>query len=99
VLPLPSSRWIIPEVAAAHLGVSVATLWRAVAAGRISPPSYPSEKSPRFNTETLDADMARIRAKPSENEAGRRAALLAEARQRARASRSVAREITATAQE
>jgi hypothetical protein len=99
MLPLPPSRWVIAEFAAAHLGVSVATLWRGVGDGRISPPSYPAEKSPRFNLDVLDADMARTRSRPSENEAGRRAARLAEARQRARASRSAAKEITTTAQE
>ena len=77
--------------------VSVATLWRGVADGRISPPAYPSEKTPRFHLDVLDADMSRARAKPSENEAGRRAARLAEARQRARASRAVAEESAAAA--
>jgi hypothetical protein len=77
-----------PEIAAAHVGVSTMTLWRGVADGRITPPSYPSEKSPRFNLDIIDADMARTRAKPSEHEAGRRAARLAEARRRAREARA-----------
>jgi hypothetical protein len=94
--PLPPSPWVGPEIAAARIGVSIATLWRGVSDGRISPPSYPSEKTPRFNIEVLDADMSRARAKPSENEAGRRAARLVEARQRARASRSAAEESTVT---
>ena len=92
--PLPPSPWVPPETAAAHIGVSIATLWRGVADGRITPPSYPSEKTPRFHLDVLDADMSRARAKPSENEAGRRAARLAEARQRARASRTAAKEPT-----
>jgi hypothetical protein len=83
----PPTRWVPPELAAAHLGVSIVTLWRGVADGRLTPPSYPSEKSPRFNLDTLDADMTRTRAKPSEHEAGRRAARLAEARRRAREAR------------
>src|SRR5215469_12371497 len=85
---LPPSRWVPPEPAAAHIGVSVASLWRGVADGRITPPSYPSEKSPRFNLDIIDADMARTRAKPSEHEAGRRAAKLAEARRLAREARA-----------
>jgi hypothetical protein len=86
--PLPPSPWVSPEIAAAHIAVSIATLWRGVADGRITPPSYPSEKAPRFNLDVLDADMSRARAKPSENEAGRRAARLTEARQRARTART-----------
>jgi hypothetical protein len=86
--PLPPSPWVTPEIAAAHLNIGVATLWRGVAGGRFTPPAYPSQKTPRFHLDVLDADMARARAKPSENEAGRRAARLTEARQRARASRA-----------
>jgi hypothetical protein len=85
---LPPRRWATPEEAAAHLGVHVMTLWRGVNDGRITPPSYPSEKSPRFDLDILDADMVRTRAKPSEHEAGRRAAKLAEARRRAREARA-----------
>jgi hypothetical protein len=84
ISPLPPPRWVTAEAAAARLCISVATLWRGVDDGRITPPSYPSEKTPRFNLDVLDADMERARAKPSECEAGRRAARLTEARQRAR---------------
>jgi hypothetical protein len=86
--PLPPSRWVPPELAAAHINVSVATLWRGVADGRITPPSYPSEKAPRFNLDIIDADMARVRSKPAENAAGVRAARLTEARAKARAART-----------
>jgi hypothetical protein len=87
-LPLPASPWVPPESAAAHLGISVATLWRGVADGRFTPPSYPSQKAPRFNLNVLDADMEVIRAVPRDSEAGRRAARLTEARRRKRAARS-----------
>jgi hypothetical protein len=96
--PLPASPWVPPEIAAARIGVSIATLWRGVANGRITPPCYPAEKTPRFHVYVLDADMSRARAKPSENEAGRRAARLTKARQRARASRTATVESIATAQ-
>ncbi len=86
--PLPPSPWVKPKIGAAHVGVSIATLWRGVSNGTITPPSYPAPKTPRFNLSVLDADMERTRAKPSETEAGRRAARLAEARQRARAART-----------
>jgi hypothetical protein len=85
---LPPSSWVPPAVAANHIGTSQASLWRGVSSGRITAPSYPSEKSPRFNLRTLDSDMERARAKPSEGEAGRRAAKLTEARQQARAKRA-----------
>jgi hypothetical protein len=86
--PLPPSRNVPPKHAAAHAGVSLPTLWRGVADGRITPPSYPSEKTPRFNLDVLDADMVRLRAKPAENAAGVRAARLTEARAKARAART-----------
>src|SRR5215472_5791667 len=87
ISPLPPTRWVTAEVAAGHIGVSLATLWRSVADGRITAPSYPSEKAPRFHIDQLEADMARARAKPADSAAGRRAARLTEARQRARAAR------------
>jgi hypothetical protein len=73
-----------PEDGAAHIHVSLATLWRGVGVGRITPPSYPTPKTPRFNLDVLDADMERTRMLPSVGEAGRRAARLAEARKKAR---------------
>lgn len=85
--PLPSPAYLRPDAATAYIGCTVATLWNGVRSGRITPPAYPSEKSPRFHIATLDADTERARARPSENEAGRRAAKLAEARARARALR------------
>ena len=85
---LPAAVWVGPDIAAAHIGLSLPGLWRGVAAGRITPPSYPTEKSPRFHLPTLDADMERARALPTEHEAGRRAARLAEARRQKREART-----------
>jgi hypothetical protein len=81
-------KWLTPEQAAAHIGVSVASLWRGVKSGNLSAPSYVSLKCPRFHIDTLDADLGRLRARPSENTAGQRAARLRAARARARAARS-----------
>jgi hypothetical protein len=95
VPPLPPTRWVTVEQAAAHLGISIVTLWRGVTDGRITPPSYPSEKSPRFNLDVIDSDMERVRRLPMEHEAGRRAMRLAEARRRAREERAAAGATTA----
>jgi hypothetical protein len=84
---LPLSEYGGPEATAARGDFSLPTLWRAVDQGHITPPSYPTPKTPRFHFPTFDADMVRLRAKPSANEAGRRAAKLAEARKRARDAR------------
>jgi hypothetical protein len=81
---LPPSRWVSPEGAATYLGISIATLWRGVAIENLTSPSYPTPKAPRFHLDILDADMARLRELPSVGEAGRRAARLTEAREKAR---------------
>jgi hypothetical protein len=84
---LPSALYLRPKPTAERGGFSQATLWRGVDEGRITPPSYVAPKTPLFHVPTFDADMVKLRAKPSECEAGRRAAKLTEARQQARARR------------
>jgi hypothetical protein len=85
----PPSRpeWSDPTTIAARGGISIAQLWRLVARGLITPPAYLGPKCPRFHNETFDNDLKRLRATPQQNEAGRRAAKLAEARARKRAER------------
>ena len=76
-----------PKATAERGGFSIATLYRGVAQGIITPPSYPTPKTPIFHLPTFDRDMERARAMPSEHEGGCRADRLTEARQQARAKR------------
>jgi hypothetical protein len=87
--PPPQPEWSDPTSTAARGGISIAQLWRLVARGLITPPSYLGPKCPRFHNETFDDDLKKLRATPQQNEAGRRAAKLAEARARARAARGI----------
>jgi len=90
LMRLPEPQWVPPDLAAEHIGVSTAALWKGVAAGTITPPAYPTPKNPRFHLPTLDKDMEQARAMPADHEAGRRAAKLTEARQHARKEREAA---------
>jgi predicted DNA-binding transcriptional regulator AlpA len=62
--------------AADEVGLSLAGFWRAVAAGRLPAPVYPSSKSPRWRASELRAALEQTRALPREALARRRSAKL-----------------------
>jgi hypothetical protein len=73
-----------PEAAAAFLGISPASLWRAVATGRIDPPSYPSPRTPRFNRGLMRRSKERNRELPRNAAEMRRRVRLGEERRKAK---------------
>lgn len=71
------ARFVDVRELANLLGVNVATVWRAVAAGRLPSPAYPSPRAARWPlAEVLEA-LERTRALPREAAARRRAARIA----------------------
>lgn len=68
------------EQVAEMLGLSLAAVWRAVAAGRLPDPFYPVSRSPRWSGAEVMAALEATRAKPREAMAARRTAKLAAAR-------------------
>lgn len=75
--PLP------PRAAARAAGLSLPSLWRAVAAGRLPAPVYPSPKAPRWFASEIRSALEATRQLPREAMATRRAAKLAEMQGRA----------------
>lgn len=73
------TRFLGARDAAKTLGVSVASLWRGVAAGRLPRPFYPSPRTPRWDLQELLAALEQTRALPREAVARRRAVRLARA--------------------
>jgi predicted DNA-binding transcriptional regulator AlpA len=78
-----SPSLLTAEASAEYLGVSLPSLWRAVAAGRLPAPVYPAARAPRWRRDELDAALEATRAKPSQAMAARRAARLAAERDQA----------------
>jgi len=78
--PSPTSELLTAERAAEAVGLSLAALWRAVAADRLPAPVYPAPRAPRWYRHELHAALEQTRAKPREAMAARRAAKLAAAR-------------------
>lgn len=74
-----SDRFVNAKELATALGISVATLWRAVGAGHLPKPSYPSQRSPRWLWADVVAAVEQSRSLPSEAVARRRAAKAAKA--------------------
>jgi predicted DNA-binding transcriptional regulator AlpA len=60
--------------AADEVGLSLAGFWRAVAAGRLPAPLYPSPKTPRWRASELRAALEQTRCLPRVAAARRRAA-------------------------
>jgi predicted DNA-binding transcriptional regulator AlpA len=78
--PPPAHDLLTAERAAEAVGLSLAALWRAVAAGRLPAPVYPASRAPRWYRHELHAALAETRAKPREAMAERRAAKIAASR-------------------
>jgi hypothetical protein len=57
--------------AADYQGISLGAWWRAVAAGRYSPPFYPTPRAPRWRKSRIDADNAALTMLPSDAKAKR----------------------------
>jgi predicted DNA-binding transcriptional regulator AlpA len=75
-----TSELLTAERAAEAVGLSLAALWRAVAAGRLPAPVYPAPRAPRWYRHELHAALEATRAKPREAMAARRSAKLAASR-------------------
>jgi len=76
----PATELLTAEQSADVLGLSLAALWRAVAADRLPLPVYPASRAPRWYRHELHAALEVTRAKPREAMAARRTAKLAAAR-------------------
>lgn len=76
----PATELLTAEQAADMLGLSLAAVWRAVAAGRLPAPFYPVPRAPRWDRAELRAALEATRALPREAMAARRAAKLAASR-------------------
>lgn len=80
-MPSPqTSELLTAERAAEAVGLSLAALWRAVAAGRLPAPVYPAPKAPRWYRHELHTALEATRALPREAMAARRSARLAASR-------------------
>lgn len=77
---LPTPELLTAERAAEAVGLSLAALWRAVAAGRLPAPVYPAPRAPRWYRHELHAALEATRATPREAMAARRLAKLAASR-------------------
>jgi predicted DNA-binding transcriptional regulator AlpA len=64
---------LAPKQVAEFLGVHVASVWGAVAAGRLPPPFYPLPRTPRWCKDELRKAVERTRALPRDAMAARRA--------------------------
>ena len=60
-----------PKAAAAHLDISLPTLYQQVEAGRLPAPIYPAPRAPRWASDELDAALEATRRLPSEAKAER----------------------------
>jgi predicted DNA-binding transcriptional regulator AlpA len=76
----PATELLTADQAADMLGLSLAAVWRAVAAGRLPAPFYPVPRAPRWDRAELRAALEATRALPREAMAARRAAKLAASR-------------------
>lgn len=70
----PSDPMLPPKGAAAELGVSLASLWRAVQAGRLPAPIYVTPAAPRWIRSELRAALPALRSMPSAAKVERRRA-------------------------
>jgi predicted DNA-binding transcriptional regulator AlpA len=71
---MAEDRLLTAREAAEAVGLSLAGLWRGVAAGRLPCPVYPLPKSPRWRASELLVALEATRALPREQMARRRAA-------------------------
>ena len=78
--PVPANKLVNAEGAAEAVDLSLAALWRAVAAKRLPAPVYPAPRAPRWYLHELHAALEATRALPREAMAARRTAKLAGAR-------------------
>lgn len=78
--PAPAAELLTAERAAEAVGLSLAALWRAVAAGRLPAPVYPAARAPRWYRHELHDALEATRQMPREAMAARRTAKLAAAR-------------------
>jgi predicted DNA-binding transcriptional regulator AlpA len=62
------------EAAAREVGLSIPSLWRCVAAGRLPAPFYPASRAPRWRRSELRAALEATRASPRAQMEARRAA-------------------------
>jgi predicted DNA-binding transcriptional regulator AlpA len=76
---MDNDRLLTAREAAEAVGLSLAGLWRGVAAGRLPCPVYPLPKSPRWRASELLAAVEATRALPREAAARRRSAKMADA--------------------
>jgi predicted DNA-binding transcriptional regulator AlpA len=74
---MDNDRLLTAREAAEAVGLSLAGLWRGVAAGRLPCPVYPLPKSPRWRASELLAAVEATRALPREQMARRRATKVA----------------------
>ena len=80
-MPSPhTSDLLTAERAAEAVGLSLAALWRAVAANRLPAPVYPAPRAPRWYRHELHAALEATRARPREAMEARRSAKLAASR-------------------
>ncbi len=73
----PTDPPLTAQQAAAELGISIAALWKGVAAGRLPAPVYPMSRAPRWFRSELRAALEAQRMTPVEAMSIRRAAKLA----------------------
>ncbi len=78
--PPPATELLTAEQAADLMGLSLAAVWRAVAADRLPAPVYPAPRAPRWYRHELHAALEATRQKPREAMAARRSAKLAASR-------------------
>lgn len=70
-------RLLTAAEAAEFLGISLAALWRGVAAGTFPNPVYPAKRAPRWWRGELRAALEATRQRPRDAMTARRAARLA----------------------
>jgi predicted DNA-binding transcriptional regulator AlpA len=72
--PDDSDALLTAEAAAREVGLSIPSLWRGVASGRLPQPFYPAPKAPRWRRSELRSALEATRAMPREQMAARREA-------------------------
>ena len=70
-------RFVNVRDVAERLGISVPSVWRSVASGRLPSPCYPTPNTARWDLAELDLAMEGLKAMPREAMAARRSARIA----------------------
>lgn len=76
-MPADANRAMTVQDVAEYMNVTIPTVYRAIAEGRIPQPFYPASRAPRWHRADLDAALAATRLLPRDAKVQRRNARLA----------------------